>query len=95
MGQPTDPHPIKSQFSELNGLGTAAGTDKIIVIYIEASVNQNWTEAYSMVWALALAEENQYKASVFDSLTNVVITSCYHRKTAGSPSSRLPFRLAT
>ena len=56
MGQPTYPHLIKSQFSELNGLGTAAGTDKIIVIYIEASVNQNWTEAYSMVWALALAE---------------------------------------
>ena len=61
----------------------------------KASVNQNETEAYSMIWALALAEENQYKASVFDSLTNVVITSCYQRKTGGSPSSLLSFRLAT
>ena len=47
----------------------------------KASVNQNWTEAYSMVWALALAEENQYKASVFDSLANVVITYCHQHKT--------------
>ena len=42
------------------------------------SQSENWVEAYSMVWPLAVTEENQYKASMSHSLVNVVIESNKH-----------------